>query len=151
MRFLIGLLLGMILGIAGTTAFLITAGGGDYFIGASPRVRELETSLKTASTEREFLRKRLGEADEAMARLESRFSALASRFEVLAGGASANAPETKPGRGPAGLGGAVASGSAASMGSVPTASPTPVATAGHASPSAGRNDDDAASAADTHH
>lgn len=153
MRFLVGLLLGMIVGIGVTTAFLVAAGGGDYLISVSPRVRELETSLKIASTDRESLRKRLGEADEAMARLESRFSALASRFEVLSGAALSgsapgNSPESQQARG---AGTAVAAGAAASMGLAPTTSRTPVATAGHASPSPARSDDDAPGAADTHH
>src|SRR5581483_1983624 len=83
-RFIIGLLLGLLLGIAGTTAFLITAGGADYFVTASPRVRELETSLKSAEQDRQWLRPRLGEANDVMARLESRFVALSARFETLA-------------------------------------------------------------------
>jgi len=55
-KFLIGLLLGLILGVAGASAFLITAGGGDYFVGASPRVRELEASLREADQERPALK-----------------------------------------------------------------------------------------------
>jgi hypothetical protein len=82
-RFTIGFLLGLLLGIAGASAFLITAGGADYFVAASPRVRELETSLKTGDQDREWLRKRLAESSDAMARLESRFVALSSRFESL--------------------------------------------------------------------
>jgi len=82
-RFLIGLLLGLLLGIGGTAAFLITAGGGDYLVVSSPRVRELEASLKNVDQDRAWLRDRLGEANDAMAKLESRFSALAARFEAL--------------------------------------------------------------------
>lgn len=84
MKFLIGLLLGLILGIAGASGFLITAGGGDYFVGASPRVRELEASLREADKEREWLRGRLSEATQLANRLESRFLGLAARFETLA-------------------------------------------------------------------
>lgn len=83
-KFLIGLLLGLILGIGGASAFLITAGGGDYLVGTSPRVRELEASLREAQQERQWLRGRLSEASELSNRLESRFLALAAKFEALA-------------------------------------------------------------------
>jgi hypothetical protein len=84
-RFFIGLLLGLLLGIGGASAFLITAGGGDYLVSSSPRVRELEASLKNSDQDREWLRKRLGEATDATARLESRFVALSERLESLVG------------------------------------------------------------------
>jgi hypothetical protein len=83
-RFVIGLLLGLLLGIAGTSAFLITAGGGDYLISSSPRVRELEASLKAAEKDREALSKRLDQFTDMTTRLESRFIALGSRFDALA-------------------------------------------------------------------
>ncbi len=82
-RFLIGLLLGLLLGIGGTAAFLITAGGGDYLVVSSPRVRELEAALKNVDQDRAWLRDRLKEANDALAKLESRFSSLAARFEAL--------------------------------------------------------------------
>lgn len=94
-RFFIGLLLGILIGIGGTTAFLISAAGGDYFVSASPRVRELETSLKNSDQDREWLRRRLGEADEAMARLESRFVALSNRFDAIVDGAGGAATAGK--------------------------------------------------------
>jgi hypothetical protein len=94
-KFLIGLLLGLILGIGGASAFLITAGGGDYFVGASPRVRELEASLREADQERQWLRGRLGEATQLGSRLESRFISLAARFEALSG---VPAPKVAPTR-----------------------------------------------------
>jgi hypothetical protein len=87
-RFIIGLLLGLLLGIGGTAAFLITAGGGDYLIVSSPRVRELEASLKNVDQDRQWLRTRLDEANESLAKLESRFSGLAARFESMAGAAA---------------------------------------------------------------
>ncbi len=84
-KFLIGLLLGLILGAAGAFAFLLTAGGADYFVGASPHVRKLEASLREADQERQWLRGRLSEATEMGNRLESRFITLAARFEALGG------------------------------------------------------------------
>jgi len=107
-RFIIGLLLGLLIGIGGTAAFLITAGGGDYLVVSSPRVRELEASLKNVDQDRQWLRTRLNEANDALAKLESRFSGLAARFEAMAGDS--------------GRGGAAA-------GSGEAASPTPQASA----------------------
>lgn len=83
MKFIVGLLLGLILGIGGTAGFLISAGGGDYLVVTSPRVRELESSLKQADQEREWLRGQLRDSNEILVKLESRFVALATRFEDL--------------------------------------------------------------------
>jgi hypothetical protein len=105
-RFTIGLLLGLLLGIAAAVGFLITEDGGDYFVSASPRIRELDSTLKTVVQERELLQKRLDEANASMARLESRFIALSDRFESL--GAMAQAGSDSRGSG----------------GSVPTPEPT---------------------------
>lgn len=97
-KFIIGLLLGLILGIGGTAAFLISAGGGDYLVSTSPRVRELETSLKQADQEREWLRGQLRDSNEILVKLESRFVALATRFEDLGSQAATllGAPPTTP-------------------------------------------------------
>lgn len=95
-RFIIGLLLGLLLGIGGTAAFLITAGGGDYLIVASPRVRELEASLKNVDQDRQWLRTRLEESNESLAKLESRFSGLAARFESMAAGGTTEPPTPTP-------------------------------------------------------
>jgi hypothetical protein len=82
-RFVIGLLLGLLAGIAGTSAFLIVYGGGDYLVSTSPRVRELEASLHHVDEDRDWLKTRLRESTEATQRLESRFEALAARFERI--------------------------------------------------------------------
>ena len=99
-RFIIGLLLGLLIGIGGPAAFLITAGGGDYLIVARPRVKELEGALKNVDQDRQWLRSRLAEANDSLAKLESRFSGLAARFESMAatpgGVAAAPAPEATP-------------------------------------------------------
>jgi hypothetical protein len=99
-RFIIGLLLGLLIGIGGTAAFLITANGGDYLIVASPRVRELEASLKNVDQDRQWLRSRLNESNDTLAKLESRFSALAARFDSMSSGATHDGaiatPEASP-------------------------------------------------------
>ena len=82
-KFIMGLLLGLILGIGGTAAFLISAQGGDYLVVTSPRVRELEASLKQADQERTWLREQVKSAADVAMKLESRFVSLATRFEEL--------------------------------------------------------------------
>jgi len=107
-KFIMGLLLGLILGIGGTAAFLISAQGGDYLVATSPRVRELESSLKQADQERQWLRGQLRESNDVLTKLESRFIALATRFEDLGSHAAtlfgappaaddaASSPKTEP-------------------------------------------------------
>jgi hypothetical protein len=95
-RFVIGLLLGLLLGIAGASAFLITAGGGDYLIVSSPRVRELEASLKQAEQERQWFSKRLDEFSDLTTKLESRFASLATRFEALSTEAHRDGVQARP-------------------------------------------------------
>jgi hypothetical protein len=97
-KFVMGLLLGLILGIGGTAAFLISAQGGDYLVATSPRVRDLESSLRQADQEREWLRGQLRDANDVLTKLESRFVALATRFDDLGSHAAAllGAPEASP-------------------------------------------------------
>jgi hypothetical protein len=96
-RFVIGLLLGLLAGIAGTSAFLIVYGGGDYLVSTSPRVRELEASLRNVDEDRDWLKTRLRESTESTQRLESRFEALAARFEsITSNAASLPAPTAAP-------------------------------------------------------
>lgn len=121
-KFIMGLLLGLILGIGGTAAFLISAGGGDYLVVTSPRVRELETSLKQADQEREWLRGQLKNSSEVLVKLESRFIALATRFEDL-GSHTATLLGAPPKPAPS------ASSDAAAAEPEPTAEPAPAATA----------------------
>lgn len=94
-RFFIGLLIGLLVGIGGTAAFLITARGGDFLVESSPRVRELEGALVQAEKERAWMSKRLDEFTELVTKLESRFAALAGRFELLSETAPAT-PATPP-------------------------------------------------------
>lgn len=96
-RFLIGLLLGALLGIGGTAAFLIAYGGGDYLVSTSPRVRELEAQLRDAEVERDWLKGQLREATDLVQRLESRFDGLAVRFERLARQASSSEGQSSRG------------------------------------------------------
>lgn len=122
-KFIMGLLLGLILGIGGTAAFLISAGGGDYLVVTSPRVRELETSLKQADQEREWLRGQLKDSSEVLVKLESRFISLATRFEDLGSQTATllGAPPVPTPSTPASDAAAAAPG--------PTAEPAPTATA----------------------
>jgi hypothetical protein len=92
-RFVIGFLLGAILGIAGTAAFLIVYGGGDYLVSTSPRLRQLEGALSRADEDRDWLKSRLREATEVTHRLEARFEALAGRFERLSSAAGEPSPQ----------------------------------------------------------
>jgi hypothetical protein len=82
-KFVVGLLLGLILGAVGAAGFLVTAGGGDYLVVSSPHVRELQGSLREADRERDWLREQLRASTDAVTRLESRFLGLATRFEDL--------------------------------------------------------------------
>ncbi len=122
-KFIIGLLLGLIVGIGGTATFLISAGGGDYLVGTSPRVRDLESSLKNADQEREWLRGQLRDSSQMIVKLESRFIALATRFEDLGShaatllGAPPTADETSDGP--------PATGEATAPAPQPTATPMP--------------------------
>lgn len=88
MRFLIGLLLGMILGIGATAFFLTTGKGGDYLIFSSPRALEMEARLKASESDRDSFRKRLAEADAALARIEARLGAVGSRGATTTGPAT---------------------------------------------------------------
>ncbi|MBM4269512.1 MAG: hypothetical protein FJ144_23400 [Deltaproteobacteria bacterium] len=110
-KFIMGLLLGLILGIGGTAAFLITAQGGDYLVATSPRVRELEATLKQGDSEREWLRHQLRESSDSLTRLESRFVGLSERFDRLGGAAAATSD-----------GGSATSGSGAASGGAGSAS-----------------------------
>lgn len=99
-KFIVGLLLGLILGAVGAAGFLVTAGGGDYLVVSSPHVRELQGSLREADRERDWLREQLRASTDAVTRLESRFLGLATRFEDLSernkAGASAPPVANRP-------------------------------------------------------
>lgn len=127
-RFIIGLLLGLLIGIGGTAAFLITAGGGDYLVVSSPRVRELEAALKNVEQDRQWLRSRLGEASESMAKLESRFESLAARFESLSGTVHRGAVTAEPSSDPETAKSPAADGAASAgrSGRPPSATPQPL-------------------------
>jgi hypothetical protein len=121
-RFVIGLLLGLLAGIAGTSAFLIVYGGGDYLVSTSPRVRELEASLRNVDEDRDWLKTRLRESTESTQRLESRFEALAARFEsITSEAASLPAPTAAP------MAGADVSAAGDDPSSADTALPAPTA------------------------
>ena len=83
LRFLFGLLVGVLVGVGGT-AYFFSSGGGDYLINSSPRVLRLEEDLRRLMQEREQLTK---EQKEAVERVEDKIGArlkdLESRFQKL--------------------------------------------------------------------
>jgi len=82
LRFLIGLLLGVIVG-AGGTAYFFSTGGGDHLISTSPRVRHLEEDLRRVSQEREQIEKKLAETTARIEKMTAAFSDLERRLQKL--------------------------------------------------------------------
>lgn len=92
MRFFFGLLLGAVLGVAGTTYFFST-GGGDYMMATSPRVSRLEQELRRVAAEREQVVKKLEEATRLIEQMSARFTDLERRFQTLEETGARVAPE----------------------------------------------------------
>lgn len=93
LRFLFGLLLGMIIGGA-ATAFFLSSGGGDYLIATSPRMRQLEEDLRKSDQEREYMVKRLEDFAALMEKMEVKFVELEKRFETVLEESRKNAEES---------------------------------------------------------
>lgn len=93
LRFLFGLLLGMIIGGA-ATAFFLSSGGGDYLIATSPRMRQLEEDLRKSDQEREYMVKRLEDFAALMEKMEVKFVELEKRFEDVLEESRKNAEES---------------------------------------------------------
>lgn len=77
LRFFIGLLLGVIMGAAGT-AYFFSSGGGDHLISASPRVLRTEEDLRRVSQDQEQLAKKL---EDTTARIEKMIDEKLTDFE----------------------------------------------------------------------
>ena len=86
LRFLFGLLLGVIVGAVGTTYFFST-GGGDHFMASSPRMLRLEEDLRHVTQEREQVAKKLEDTTALVDKLTAKFSDLERRFQTLEGAA----------------------------------------------------------------
>jgi len=81
-RFLFGLLIGAIVGVAGT-AYFFSMGGGDYLLVSSPRVNRLEHDLQQVTQEREQVAKKLEETTTVVEKMTTRFTDLERRFHTL--------------------------------------------------------------------
>ena len=93
LRFLFGLLLGIVIGGA-ATAFFLSSGGGDYLIATSPRVGQLEEDLRKSDQERQYLAKKLEDFAALMEKMEARFVDLEKRFETVLEESRKNAEES---------------------------------------------------------
>jgi TolA-binding protein len=83
LRFLFGLLAGVLVGVGGT-AYFFSSGGGDYLINSSPRVLRLEEDLRRLMQEREQLTKEQKEIVERVEdQIDTRLKDLESRFQKL--------------------------------------------------------------------
>jgi hypothetical protein len=81
-RFFLGLLLGIIAGVGGTTYFF-SMSGGDYLLVSSARVLRLEEDLRRVVQEREQLTRKLEEAVTVIENITTRFNELERRFHTL--------------------------------------------------------------------
>jgi hypothetical protein len=81
LRFLIGLLIGTIVGVVGT-AYFFSTGGGDYLIASSPRVRHLEEALNRANQELERMAKKLEEAAATIEKVSAKFAELERQVHI---------------------------------------------------------------------
>ena len=82
-RFVLGLLLGIILGSGGTAYFFSVAGGGDYLLTSSPRVSKLEQELQRVSQERDFVTKKLEDTTNRVQEMANKFETLERRFHTI--------------------------------------------------------------------
>ncbi|MBI3756875.1 MAG: hypothetical protein HY267_02760 [Deltaproteobacteria bacterium] len=82
-RFVLGLLLGIILGSGGTAYFFSVAGGGDYLLTSSQRVSKLEQELQRVSQERDFVTKKLEDTTNRVQEMANKFETLERRFRAI--------------------------------------------------------------------
>ncbi len=82
-RFVLGLLLGIILGSGGTAYFFSVAGGGDYLLTSSQRVSKLEQELQRVSQERDFVTKKLEDTTNRVQEIANKFETLERRFRAI--------------------------------------------------------------------
>ncbi len=82
-RFVLGLLLGIILGSGGTAYFFSVAGGGDYLLASSQRVHKLEQDFQRVSQERDLVTKKLEDTTTRVQEIGNKFEALERRLRAL--------------------------------------------------------------------
>jgi tRNA A37 N6-isopentenylltransferase MiaA len=82
-RFVLGLLVGIILGAGGTAYFFSVAGGGDYLLTSSQRVYKLEQDLQRVSQERDAVTRKLEDMTNRMQEMANKFNDLERRFRAL--------------------------------------------------------------------
>lgn len=81
LRFLFGLLVGVLIGIGGT-AYFFSSGGGDHLINSSPRMLRVEEDLRRVMQEREQLAKEQKETVAGVEdKVETRLKDLESRLQ----------------------------------------------------------------------
>jgi hypothetical protein len=84
LRFVFGLLVGVIIGAVGTTYFFST-GGGDHLVATSPRVLRLEEDLRRVTQEREQVARKLEDTTVLIEKMTTKFADLERRFQALEG------------------------------------------------------------------
>jgi hypothetical protein len=95
MRFLFALLLGVVIGAAGT-GYLLQSGAGDFFIRRTDAVQDLERRLADAEKQRDQLGRQLEDVMGRAARMEQSFADLERRFRALEGAAPPAAAPDPP-------------------------------------------------------
>jgi hypothetical protein len=81
-RFLFALLLGFVLGAAGTL-YLVHSGAGDFMIRRTEVVQDLERRLRGVELERDQLGRNLEDVNARASRMEAAFADLERRFREL--------------------------------------------------------------------
>jgi hypothetical protein len=82
LRFLFALLLGVVLGVAGT-GYLMHSGAGDFLIRRTDAVQDMERRLHDVETERDQLGRQLEDVISRAGRMEAAFGELEKRFREL--------------------------------------------------------------------
>lgn len=99
-RYLFALLVGVLIGAAGTV-YLINSGAGDLFVQKTDVVQDLKRRLSEVETQRNQLNKQLEDVVTRAEGMERRFSELEGRFKGLAEERGAAAPPPAGPRTPA--------------------------------------------------
>lgn len=82
LRFLFALLLGVVLGVAGT-GYLLQSGAGDFLIRRTDAVQDVERRLRDVETQRDQLGRQLEDVISRAGRMEAAFTELERRFREL--------------------------------------------------------------------